>query len=82
VLFTQPLIQTVMIFLGEIICILIIHLVTKAPSLLDRSLLEAVQPSYDNADWEVPRTSSLSWSAAWFILPSACDLIATTVCYF
>ncbi|KAG1264566.1 hypothetical protein G6F68_004246 [Rhizopus microsporus] len=76
--FHQPLLQTTMIFLGEMICILIIHLVTKTPSLLDRSMLEAVQPhhSYGN-DWVVPQTSV--WSAAWFILPSACDLIATTL---
>ncbi|CEG65840.1 hypothetical protein RMATCC62417_02539 [Rhizopus microsporus] len=76
--FHQPLLQATMIFLGEMICILIIHLVTKTPSLLDRSMLEAVQPhhSYGN-DWVVPQTSV--WSAAWFILPSACDLIATTL---
>lgn len=79
--FHQPLLQATMIFLGEMICILIIHLVTKTPSLLDRSMLEAVQPhhSYGN-DWVVPQTSV--WSAAWFILPSACDLIATTVSQF
>lgn len=82
--FSQPLLQTGMIFLGEIICILVIHLVTKTPSLLDRSMLEAVQPHNSNSysdynDWIMPRTSTWSWSAAWFILPSACDLIATTV---
>ncbi|KAI7891613.1 uncharacterized protein EV154DRAFT_420139 [Mucor mucedo] len=72
-----------MIFLGEIICILVIHLVTKTPSLLDRSMLEAVQPHSNNYtdynDWTIPRTSTWSWPAAWFILPSACDLIATTL---
>ena len=82
--FSQPLLQTSMIFIGEMICILVIHLVTKTPSLLDRSMLEAVQPqnnhSYnDYNDWTMPHTSTWSWSAAWFILPSACDLIANTV---
>ncbi|CAO3626571.1 unnamed protein product [Mucor hiemalis] len=82
--FSQPLLQTSMIFLGEIICILVIHLVTKTPSLLDRSMLEAVQPQNGNSygeynDWTMPHTSTWSWSAAWFILPSACDLIATTL---
>ncbi|GAN05276.1 integral membrane protein [Mucor ambiguus] len=82
--FNQPLLQTSMIFLGELICILIIHLVTKTPSMLDRSMLEAVQPHNSNSysdynEWTMPRTSTWSWSAAWFILPSACDLIATTL---
>jgi hypothetical protein len=81
--FSQPLLQTSMIFLGEIICILVIHLVTKTPTMMDRSMLEAVQPhnvNYnDYNDWVTPRTSTWSWSSAWFILPSACDLIATTV---
>jgi hypothetical protein len=81
--FSQPLLQTAMIFLGEIICILVIHLVTKTPTMLDRSMLEAVQPHNANYndynDWAMPRTSTWSWSSAWFILPSACDLIATTV---
>lgn len=81
--FSQPLLQTSMIFLGEIICILVIHIVTRSPSILDRSMLEAVQPHSNNYtdynDWTIPRTSSWSWPAAWFILPSACDLIATTV---
>lgn len=81
--FSQPLLQTAMIFLGEIICILVIHLVTKAPNILDRSMLQAVQHDNNNYsdynDWTMPRTSTWSWSAAWFILPSACDLIATTV---
>jgi hypothetical protein len=82
--FSQPLLQTSMIFLGELICILVIHLVTKTPSMLDRSMLEAVQPHNSNSysdynDWAIPRTSIWSWSATWFILPSACDLIATTV---
>jgi hypothetical protein len=78
--FSQPLLQTSMIFLGEIICISIIHLVSKTPSLLDRSMLEVVQPQNNNYnDWTMPHTSTWSWSAAWFILPSACDLIATTV---
>ncbi|KAG1600964.1 hypothetical protein G6F46_013987 [Rhizopus delemar] len=78
--FHQPLLQTTMIFLGELICILFIHLVTKTPNLLDRSMLDAVQPhhSYSN-DWVPPQTTSTSRSAIWFILPSACDLIATTV---
>ncbi|KAG1307248.1 hypothetical protein G6F60_005820 [Rhizopus arrhizus] len=78
--FHQPLLQTTMIFLGELICILFIHLVTKTPNLLDRSMLDAVQPhhSYSN-DWVPPQTSSTYSSAAWFILPSACDLIATTL---
>jgi len=84
--FNQPLLQTSMIFLGELICILVIHLVTKTPSMLDRSMLEAVQPHNSNSysdynEWTMPRTSTWSWSAAWFILPSACDLIATTVMY-
>lgn len=82
VYFTQPLLQTTMIFLGEIMCILVIHLVTRAPSLLDRSMLEAVQPQTYSDDWIMPRTSTWSWSVAWFILPSACDLIATTVSKF
>ncbi|GAA5814138.1 hypothetical protein MFLAVUS_007631 [Mucor flavus] len=82
--FSQPLLQTSMIFLGEIICIAVIHLVTKTPSLLDRSMLEAVQPHSTNSyndynDWVRPHTATWSWSAAWFILPSACDLIATTL---
>ncbi|KAL0140528.1 hypothetical protein V8B55DRAFT_1508089 [Mucor lusitanicus] len=82
--FHQPLLQTSMIFLGELICILGIHLVTKTPSMLDRSMLEAVQPHNSNSysdynEWTMPRTSTWSWSAAWFILPSACDLIATTL---
>ncbi|KAI8391823.1 uncharacterized protein BYT42DRAFT_558197 [Radiomyces spectabilis] len=70
-----------MIFLGELICILVIHLASKTPSLLDRSMLEAVQPHYGDSgnDWIVPRTATLSWSAVWFILPSACDLVATTL---
>lgn len=77
--FKQPLLQTTMIFLGEMICILFIHLVTKTPNILDRSMLDAVQPhhSFGN-DWVAPQTSTWS-SAAWFILPSACDLIATTL---
>lgn len=81
--FNQPLLQTAMIFLGEIICILVIHLVTKAPTMLDRSMLETVQPHNANYndynDWTRSHTSTWSWSSAWFILPSACDLIATTV---
>ncbi|KAI9488902.1 hypothetical protein BDB00DRAFT_981806, partial [Zychaea mexicana] len=36
--FSQPLLQTAMIFLGEIVCIVVIQLASKTPALLDRSL--------------------------------------------
>lgn len=77
--FHQPLLQTCIIFLGEISCVLFIHLITKESSFLNQSLLDAVHPqhSYGN-DWVVPRTSS-SWFTLWFVLPSACDLVATTL---
>ncbi|KAI8064257.1 uncharacterized protein B0P05DRAFT_476481 [Gilbertella persicaria] len=70
-----------MIFLGEVLCILVIHLITNKPSMFDRSMRDAVNNnSYgDYNEWAAPRTSTWSWSAAWFILPSACDLIATTL---
>ncbi|KAI9255549.1 hypothetical protein BY458DRAFT_535488 [Sporodiniella umbellata] len=68
-----------MIFLGELLCILFIHLATRHPSLLDQSFLDAVQPHHGfGNDWAAPQTTT--WPAAlWFILPSACDLIATTL---
>ncbi|KAG1401946.1 hypothetical protein G6F60_006048 [Rhizopus arrhizus] len=75
--FTQPLLQTTMIFLGEVSCILFIQLVTKSP-LLNQSMLDAVRPHRDDSnDWMIPHTST--WSSLWFVLPSACDLIATTL---
>ena len=105
VYFSQPLLQTAMIFLGEIVCIVVIQLASKAPSLLDRSVLQAVapsspppsqqsptsqqqqqqhssQPGYgDHPDWAAATRSS-NWALIWFIVPSACDLIATTVSLF
>ncbi|CAO3623557.1 unnamed protein product [Cunninghamella blakesleeana] len=84
--FTQPLLQTVFIFLGEIICIFGIQVVSKASSWLDRSLLDSVQATNtaprhrdEGNDWVVPRTTSWFCSSIWFILPSAFDLIATTL---
>ncbi|KAF7731594.1 hypothetical protein EC973_009358 [Apophysomyces ossiformis] len=77
--FAQPLLQTTMIFIGEILCILAIQLASKTPSLLDPSLLEAIQPQHAYGDhWTVP-ISPFSCSALWFIFPSACDLISTTL---
>ncbi|KAI9250525.1 hypothetical protein BDA99DRAFT_548609 [Phascolomyces articulosus] len=78
-----------MIFLGEIVCIVVIQLASKAPSLLDRSLLQAVAPQQqppqqptpgygDHPDWAAATRSS-NWALIWFIVPSACDLIATTL---
>ncbi|KAI8374911.1 hypothetical protein BD560DRAFT_454001 [Blakeslea trispora] len=70
-----------MIFLGEIVCILIIHIVNRASS-MDQSMREPINnnSNYSNYDeWVTPRTSTWSWSAIWFALPSACDLIATTL---
>lgn len=76
--FTQPLLQTTMIFLGEILCILVIHLVTKKPSSLNQSSsLESTYNEYNS--WPATSGSVWSWSNLWFILPSAFDLIATTV---
>ena len=105
VYFSQPLLQTAMIFLGEIVCIVVIQLASKAPSLLDHSILQAVapsspppsqhpqsptsqqqqqhasQPGYgDHPDWAAATRSS-NWALIWFIVPSACDLIATTVSF-
>ncbi|KAI9319858.1 hypothetical protein BX666DRAFT_1916956 [Dichotomocladium elegans] len=104
--FAQPLLQTAMIFLGEIVCILAIQLASKIPTLLDRSLLQAPPPppppsqgqpqqpqqqqqqtvgivanGYgDHPDWVAAASQSTSvWALAWFIIPSACDLIATTL---
>ncbi|KAI9469811.1 MAG: hypothetical protein EXX96DRAFT_382006 [Benjaminiella poitrasii] len=80
--FNQPLLQTAIIFLGEIICILVIHLVTKTPSMLDRSMLDVVPNSYQQhyrSEWISPHTSTWSWPSLWFIFPSAFDLIATTL---
>lgn len=104
--FAQPLLQTAMIFLGEIVCILAIQVASKTPVLLDRSLLQAVAPQQqqqqqqqqsnhqqpssqqqqqtqgvgDHPDWAaVTSRSTSSWALTWFIVPSACDLIATTV---
>ncbi|KAI7907188.1 uncharacterized protein BX663DRAFT_528966 [Cokeromyces recurvatus] len=67
-----------MIFLGEIICILVIHLVTKAPSMLDRSMLDTVTVSTEADEWNIPHTFTWSWPSLWFIFPSVFDLIATT----
>lgn len=96
--FTHPLLQTAMIFLGEIACILVIQLASKAPSLLDRSMLQVVAPQQpqqheqlqqqqqqgygDHPDWTAAATHTSKWSLFWFIVPSACDLIATTVCSY
>lgn len=100
--FAQPLLQTAMIFLGEIVCILAIQVASKTPVLLDRSLLQAVAPQQqqsnqqpsqqqqqqqqatggygDHPDWAAATSrSTSSWALTWFIVPSACDLIATTV---
>ncbi|KAL1929500.1 hypothetical protein VTP01DRAFT_1638 [Rhizomucor pusillus] len=93
--FTHPLLQTAMIFLGEIACILVIQLASKAPSLLDRSMLQVVAPQQpqqheqlqqqqqqgygDHPDWTAAATHTSKWSLFWFIVPSACDLIATTL---
>ncbi|CDS13232.1 hypothetical protein LRAMOSA05410 [Lichtheimia ramosa] len=101
--FAQPLLQTAMIFLGEIVCILAIQVASKTPVLLDRSLLQAVAPQQqqsnqqpsqqqqqqqqqatggygDHPDWAAATSrSTSSWALTWFIVPSACDLIATTL---
>ncbi|KAI8337603.1 hypothetical protein BC941DRAFT_461186 [Chlamydoabsidia padenii] len=73
-----------MIFLGEIICIFGIQVVSKASSWLDRSLLDSVQVNrqqQDETDWTSQRTSWF-WSGVWFVIPSACDLISTTMLNF
>ncbi|KAI8093903.1 uncharacterized protein BX664DRAFT_330937 [Halteromyces radiatus] len=81
-LFTQPLLQTVMIFIGEIMCIFGIQVISKASSWLDRSLLDSVQGNRQQEEngneWMINRTSWF-WSGIWFIIPSACDLISTTM---
>lgn len=93
--FGQPLLQTAMIFLGEIVCILVIQVASRTPSLLDRSMLQVVAPQQqqqqqqtntappssgygDHPEWAAATRSS-NWALAWFAVPSACDLIATTV---
>ncbi|KAI8341762.1 hypothetical protein BC941DRAFT_414390 [Chlamydoabsidia padenii] len=82
--FSQPLLQTTMVFLGELLCIFGIQVVSKASSWLDRSLLDSAQInrqgnySEDDNEWHIQRTSWF-WSGLWFILPSVCDLLSTTM---
>ncbi|KAL0075145.1 hypothetical protein F4703DRAFT_1889905 [Phycomyces blakesleeanus] len=84
--FHQPLLQAIMIFVGEILCILMIRVLTKSPSFLDPSVLGSLQPhqSLDSAtdsqqEWSSPpiqRTSVCAWSSFYFIFPSICDISA------
>ncbi|ORZ20248.1 hypothetical protein BCR42DRAFT_322327 [Absidia repens] len=76
-----------MIFFGEIICIFGIQVVSKASSWVDRSLLDSVQinrqqQEEDGNEWSIQRSSTWFWSGIWFIIPSACDLISTTMLNF